>query len=275
MPELPEVETIRRQITGLAGAVIHGASRSSFSLRYFMSKSDMDVLRGAVISSDGPHRLGRYLLLPLESDGMVMIHLGMTGSLRLDATGMNRKHDHLAIRLTPPGQTCTQLIYNDPRRFGGACLLPAKDLEHARTLLRLGEEPTQILPSKLLGELYRQQRPIKPLLMNNALVTGIGNIYANEICHDTGISPFRQGVSLGANDLLNLSISIHETIARAIHHSGSTLRNYAHVDGSKGSAQQHHRVYGRVGELCSRCLSIIVSTHQAGRSTFYCPNCQF
>lgn len=273
MPELPEVENIRMQIGGLAGSRIAGASASGIPLRYQLSEADHARLAGSRIKECGPQRLGRYILIPLSPQGMLMIHLGMTGSLRLDTNGLSQKHDHVSLELSCQGMP-TRLVYNDARRFGGMRLLSSATLGEAKAELGLGDEPTAPIEPKRLKMLYDLHRPIKPLLMDNALVTGIGNIYASEICHGAALSPCRLGSSLGHLDCQNLSHSMHKVITAAIANGGSTLRNYIHVDGSKGSAQHGHRVYGRSGERCGRCGDSIRASTQAGRATFHCAQCQ-
>lgn len=273
MPELPEVENIRAQIQHLAGARIVSSHTSELSLRYKLKAADQASLVGMHIQKSGPERLGRYILIPLVPKGMLMIHLGMTGAVRLDKKGISQKHDHVSLGLLHNGSH-TYLVYNDARRFGGVSLMDATSLREAKIELRLGDEPTRLIDATRLKLLYGQSRPIKPLLMDNGLVTGIGNIYASEICHDAAISPHRLGTRLGAPDYLNLRRSMHKVIIAAIANGGSTLRNYIHVDGSKGGAQQEHRVYGREGERCSRCGTTIVTATQSGRTTFYCPCCQ-
>lgn len=203
-----------------------------------------------------------------------MIHLGMTGSIRLGPRHPERKHDHVWIDLQASDGSEQSIIYNDARRFGGVALLPCSTLEEARDLLGLGIEPTAPIHPGLLAQAYASGKAIKPMLMDNALVTGIGNIYASEICHQAQISPTRAGRSLSEQDFEALGEAIHCVIDNAISHGGSTLRNYVHVDGSSGSAQQLHRVYARAGEPCARCGGEIAATSQAGRATFHCPRCQ-
>lgn len=274
MPELPEVENVRRQMSSVAGSAISFAESSEHALRYQLSPSDAESLSGASIAQEGPQRLGRYILLPLATGGILMIHLGMTGSIRLGPRHPQRKHDHVWIGLLARDGSEQSIIYNDARRFGGVALLPCSTLEEARALLGLGIEPTSPIAPTQLAQTYASGKAIKPMLMDNALVTGIGNIYASEICHQAQITPERAGRSLSEEDFNALGDAIHRVIDDAISHGGSTLRNYVHVDGSSGSAQQLHRVYARAGEPCARCGSEIVASSQAGRATFHCPRCQ-
>lgn len=274
MPELPEVENIRRQLEPLRGSRILQTITSPLRLRYALSPSDITSLTACVIAPQGPLRAGRYVLLPVNGLGMLMIHLGMTGALRLESAPIARKHDHIALHVEAPDGSRRWLVYNDPRRFGGLALLPAKNLAQARQILRLGREPTEPIAPDSLAELYDRLRPIKPLLMDNQLVTGIGNIYASEICHSARISPHRQGCTLAPDEIRRLALAIFEIISHAIEQGGSTFRNYSHVDGSQGSAQDSHRVYGRTGGACSRCAHELTGSLQAGRATVHCPNCQ-
>lgn len=247
---------------------------SPLRLRYALSTDDCAMLEGRVIAPRGPLRAGRYVLFPVEETGMLIIHLGMTGSLRLESQPRARKHDHVALLFeTSDGKSCW-LVYNDPRRFGGLALLPSRSIAQARQHLRLGLEPTDPIQPETLLDLYNRSRPLKPLLMDNELVTGVGNIYASEICHLAMLSPHKPGCTLSLSEAKRLSSALFSVIASAIAHGGSTLRNYAHVDGSQGGAQQHHRVYGRAGHLCPRCGYKLAASHQAGRATAHCPNCQ-
>jgi formamidopyrimidine-DNA glycosylase len=274
MPELPEVENVRRQLSCLEGMTIVHAQLSPFALRYRLAPQDIAQLRGRRVEPPGPTRAGRYILLPLGDSKTLMLHLGMTGSLRIEARRAPQTHDHLWLDFVDDGGRHATLVYNDPRRFGGASLLGCASTEQARALLGLGLEPTAPIEPSVVHALYRGSRPIKPLLMDNALITGIGNIYANEICYAAQISPFRPGSSLSFSDAEILASEITRIIAQAIDHGGSTFRNYVHVDGTKGGAQQFHLAYGRAGSPCPRCGAKIEAATQAGRATFHCPACQ-
>lgn len=274
MPELPEVENVARQLSALAGSKVERAGASGLTLRYALTCAQLKSLEGQSISIQGPARIGRYILLPLSAGGWLMAHLGMTGSLRLASEGPGRKHDHLWLHMLLADGSKQALIYNDPRRFGGMALLNDLSLDDARARLGLGVEPTSVIAPESLERLYATDRPIKPMLMDNALVTGVGNIYASEICHAARIAPERLGSSLAPADFEELSIAMSQIIAHAIERGGSTFRNYAHVDGGKGSAQQHHAVYGRDGQPCPRCGALVTAFKQAGRATFACPACQ-
>lgn len=274
MPELPEVENVRQQMSSVAGCRILSAELSPHALRYSFSPSDAQSLAGARIGAEGPQRLGRYILLPLGAGGILMIHLGMTGSIRIGPRHPQRAHDHAWICLQAADGSTQTIIYNDPRRFGGVALLACSTLDQARQSLGLGIEPTAPIPPELLAKTYSSGKAIKPMLMDNALVTGIGNIYASEICHEAQIAPTRAGRSLSLDDFQALGRAMHRVIQSAIAQGGSTLRNYVHVDGSSGSAQQLHRVYARAGEPCARCAAPIIASSQAGRATFHCGRCQ-
>lgn len=274
MPELPEVENIRRELEPLRACRVLRTVTSPLRLRYALSNEDTTKLISRIIAPQGPLRAGRYVLLPVEASGMLMIHLGMTGTLRLEQTPTARKHDHIALHLETPDGNHSWLVYNDPRRFGGMALLPAKTLDQARLALRLGREPTEPISPDFLKNIFDSPRPLKPLLMDNQLITGIGNIYASEICHLARLSPHRQGCTLSPDEIRRLASALFDVIKHAINQGGSTLRNYAHVDGSKGSAQDSHRVYGHAGNACPRCAHQLAGSQQAGRATVHCPNCQ-
>lgn len=274
MPELPEVENIKRQLSNIESNQILRVSTSQFKLRYNLVDADAKLIQQVRPTINNVTRLGRYLLFKTNKFTLV-IHLGMTGNLRLDQENpSDKKHDHICFELrNPNGERC-RLIYNDARRFGGAWLIESTKDTEIQSLLNLGLEPTNPIHPEIIQELYSITVPIKCLLMNNSLITGIGNIYANEICHDCHIDPRRSGKSLSLNDCEALSESIDHNIQRAIKFGGSTFRNYVNLDGKTGGAQQFHRVYGLAETPCSRCLSNITSLMLMGRNTFFCPNCQ-
>jgi len=274
MPELPEVENIKRQLKNVESSRILRVSTSQHKLRYNLKKEEIELIDNSHPLIEQITRLGRYLLFKTPQFTL-LIHLGMTGNLRLESGEIfEKKHDHIRFELQSLNGKIHSLIYNDTRRFGGAWLTKNIDDRSIQTALCLGHEPTTAIEPGVIQNLYAYPAPVKVLLMNNALITGIGNIYANEICHDCYIDPRRAGYSLSMDDFESLSKSIKLNIQRAIEYGGSTFRNYVNLDGKTGGAQQFHRVYGLGGTPCSRCSSKIRSTMIMGRNTFYCPNCQ-
>jgi formamidopyrimidine-DNA glycosylase len=215
-------------------------------------------------------RRGKYLLLDC-GDGHLILHLGMSGSLRLLPPGTPAgKHDHFDLLL---GDRMLRL--RDPRRFG-AVLWTAGDTEAHPLLAHLGVEPlSRALGAKRLYALTRGHRTaIKHFLMDARRIVGVGNIYASESLFRAGINPKRAARRLSVEDCERLAKAIKDTLRAAIRAGGSTLRDFAGADGAVGHFQQRHWVYDRAGQKCRRCRARIRHLQQGQRSTYYCPTCQ-
>lgn len=270
MPELPEVETTRRGLEPhLVGQRIKAAIVRHAGLRHPVPENLPQILYGLAIR--GITRRGKYLLLDC-SEGWLILHLGMSGSLRiLPAATPAEKHDHFDLVLE--SSQCMRL--RDPRRFG-AVLWTAAPPETHPLLARLGVEPLEAaFDGDFLYHATRgRQTPIKLLLMDSHIVVGVGNIYANEALFGAGISPKTAAGRLGKARCARLAESVKETLMRAIAAGGSTLRDFVDSSGSPGYFQQHYAVYGRAGQPCRRCGATVRQLRQGQRSTFYCPGCQ-
>ncbi|HWP94888.1 MAG TPA: bifunctional DNA-formamidopyrimidine glycosylase/DNA-(apurinic or apyrimidinic site) lyase [Gammaproteobacteria bacterium] len=270
MPELPEVETTRRGLTPhVVGRTVTAVVVREARLRWPVPAALVEQLPGHRIT--GTARRAKYLLL-YTGAGTVIAHLGMSGSLRLlSADTPSRKHDHVDIVLDD-GRA---LRFNDPRRFGTLLWTSDDPLRHA--LLRgLGPEP---LGSDFDGPyLFARSRgrriAIKPFLMDQKNVVGIGNIYANEALFLAGIRPGRAAGRLSRADCARLARAIKNVLERALAKGGTTLRDYVREDGSPGYFRQYLYVYERDGAPCRRCRTPIKARLQGQRSTYYCPTCQ-
>ncbi len=270
MPELPEVETTRRGIAPqLIGQQIHAVVVRQAQLRWRVPRALIHDLPGQTIRQ--VERRAKYLLLHTDN-GTVIMHLGMSGSLRtVPCTTEAGKHDHVDIALA--SGKCLRL--HDPRRFGA--ILWTRDDPAAHTLLKdLGPEP---LSTGFTGEyLYARTRArkgaIRDLLMNTRVVAGIGNIYANEALFAAGIRPRRAAGRLRRNDCERLVKAIQSTLKRAIRAGGTTLRDFQNADGQPGYFQQALAVYGRTGLPCLNCGSPIQALRLGQRRAFFCPHCQ-
>ena len=268
MPELPEVETSRRGIEPhLVGETILHAVVRNPRLRWPVSQEIHALSDQPVLSVQ---RRAKYLLLELP-EGWIIIHLGMSGSLRvLPETIPAAKHDHVDLVMSN-GKV---LRYTDPRRFGA--WLWSNDLQASNVLAHLGPEPlSEQFNTDYLFEKSRGRRTaIKPWLMDNKLVVGVGNIYASESLFAAGIHPDRSAMSLTHEETALLVKVIKAVLLRSIEQGGTTLRDFLQSDGKPGYFAQELQVYGRAGELCRVCGTPIVIAKHGQRSTFFCRSCQ-
>ncbi len=286
MPELPEVETVRRGLEPhLSGARLVRVIARRPDLRFPLPDGFVQRLTGARVESLS--RRGKYILAPLDRDDTLIIHLGMTGRFVVEAGGppqapgefalatpADPKHAHIVFE-TDGG---AWLTYFDARRFGYMDLIPTATLELHPRFAAMGPEP--LSPAFDAGRLARafagRRQGAKTLLLDQRVVAGLGNIYVCEALHHAKISPFKPAAEIGTRKLTALHGAITMVLEAAITAGGSTLRDYAAVDGAMGYFQHDFRVYGREGEPCPtpRCGGVIARTAQAGRSTFHCPVCQ-
>ncbi|PSJ16328.1 bifunctional DNA-formamidopyrimidine glycosylase/DNA-(apurinic or apyrimidinic site) lyase [Nitrosomonas supralitoralis] len=275
MPELPEVETTCRGIAPhLIGKVIADVIIRNSMLRWPIPHDLPELLSGLTIQSVA--RRAKYLLLDCDR-GMLLLHLGMSGSLRIllpelmQSPELPRKHDHFDLILNDK----TILRLHDPRRFGAVLWHTGNIMQHP-LLKNLGPEPlTANFNAQHLYEKTRGLRAcIKQTLMNNQVVVGVGNIYANEALFLAGINPKVTAGRIGRGRYERLVQSIKHTLHLAIEAGGSSLRDFVHSDGSTGYFQQQYWVYGRSGKRCKQCTGVIKQIKQGQRSSFYCPSCQ-
>ncbi|HTJ96438.1 MAG TPA: bifunctional DNA-formamidopyrimidine glycosylase/DNA-(apurinic or apyrimidinic site) lyase [Rhodocyclaceae bacterium] len=268
MPELPEVEVTRLGISpSLTGQRVSAVVVRTPKLRYPIPGELSALLCDKVLQS--VTRRAKYLLLDF-GHGRLLLHLGMSGSLRLLPTAtVPEKHDHIDIVF---GKTV--LRFRDPRRFGSALWLSGED-SHA-LLDVLGPEPlSDVFDAKWLHQaLKKRGTPIKPTLMDGHLVVGIGNIYASESLFRARINPKTAANKVSLARLERLVPEIKATLTAAIAKGGSSLRDFIHSDGSSGYFQQEYFVYGRDGLPCRVCGAEIKRIVQGQRATFYCPSCQ-
>jgi formamidopyrimidine-DNA glycosylase len=269
MPELPEVETTRRGLEPLLlGQTITRLDIREPRLRWPIDERPLARLGRQRIKA--LRRRGKYLLIETDA-GSLMLHLGMSGSLRfLDSPLPPAVHDHVDLVLG----SGALLRYNDPRRFGSLHFTTSP--ENHWLLRNLGCEP---LSDEFTGEYLRghaksRRVAIKTLLMNSRIVTGVGNIYANEALFRAGIHPHRLAARISSARLRALAASIKTVLTEAIEVGGTTLRDFVGGDGKPGYFQLALKVYGRGGEPCSGCGLPIRQTVLLQRATYYCPDCQ-
>ncbi|MDT8386062.1 MAG: bifunctional DNA-formamidopyrimidine glycosylase/DNA-(apurinic or apyrimidinic site) lyase [Thiogranum sp.] len=270
MPELPEVETTRRGIEPfLAGRSIQKLVVRQPALRWPVTP---ELARRAINSRIlNISRRGKYLLVRTET-GTLIIHLGMSGSLRcLDSAPPPGKHDHIDMRL----DNGTLLRYTDPRRFGAWLWTEDDPLKHP--LLRdLGPEPlaTTFDGSTLVRAAQRRRLAVKSFLMDSHTVVGVGNIYANEALFMAAIHPQRSAGRIGASRYDRLAEAVKSVLTDAIRQGGTTLRDFSGGDGKPGYFRQSLHVYGRTGQPCPSCAAPICEKRVGQRSSFYCKSCQ-
>lgn len=270
MPELPEVETTMRGLAPhLLGQRVADVVVRHPQLRWPVPKSLPRLLRGKTILA--LRRRAKYLLVQFEH-GTLILHLGMSGSLRiLPANTPPEKHDHFDLVL----DSGKLMRLRDPRRFGAVLWHEGDAAEHS-LLAALGPEP---LDRNFNGAyLYRATRErkaaVKQVVMDSRMVVGVGNIYANEALFRAGIRPQLAANKLSQPRCAKLAQTIQETLRAAIRMGGSTLRDFTNSAGEPGYFQQHYFVYGRTGEPCRKCGTAIRQIRQGQRSSFYCPQCQ-
>lgn len=268
MPELPEVETSRRGIAPhLVGAQIIRSVVRFPTLRWPIPAEIIQLKPQRVL---GLQRRAKYLLLELPT-GWIIIHLGMSGSLRiLSEPLVANKHDHIDLELDN-GKT---LRYTDPRRFG-AWLWTQDILQHPLLAL-LGPEPLSpdFNAEYLLAQSKGKRTSIKQWIMDSKLVVGVGNIYASESLFSAKLLPERPAGTIGAEEASVLVAAIKQVLQRSIDQGGTTLRDFLQSDGKPGYFAQQLQVYGRAGESCFHCQNPILSQRLGQRNTFWCPKCQ-
>lgn len=277
MPELPEVEVSRLGLLPeLAGRFITGAVTRTPKLRYPLPANLGKKLTGARLATI--RRRAKYLLLdidhlPANKTATLILHLGMSGSLRIVTPDIApQTHDHVDIAF---GDKVLRL--RDPRRFGALLWHDNKTAINDHPLMRvLGIEPLEdVFDGEWLhGHLRKRAGPIKPVLMDSHMVVGIGNIYAAESLYLSRISPLRSAQKISASRCDDLADAVKQTLSAAVAAGGSSVRDYVHSDGGAGCFQLQCAVYEREGEPCLGCGKPVRKIRQAGRSTFYCPSCQ-
>jgi formamidopyrimidine-DNA glycosylase len=290
MPELPEVETVRRGLEpAMVGARIERVEQRRPDLRFPFPERFQARLKGRHV--DSLSRRAKYLVAGLDSGEALIMHLGMSGRFRVESGGVGGQlgafhhehggesaHDHVVFHMSN-GATVT---YNDARRFGFMDLVPAADLATCRHFRGMGIEPLgNALSGETLAGLFAGKRtPLKAALLDQRLVAGLGNIYVCEALFRAGLNPGAAAGTLAGPGgaptpaAERLAGIIRDVLLEAIEAGGSTLRDHARTDGSLGYFQHTFRVYDREGEPCPHCAAPVLRIVQSGRSTFYCGACQ-
>jgi len=277
MPELPEVEVVRRDLEReLIGKRVKSVEVDGMRTvrRHHNRKQFINRLEGKKFT--GVERRGKYILARLEDGDVLVIHLGMSGQLIRAKTARDTKakHTHVIITFTQGGQ----LRFVDPRTFGEMFVTEVDSLDRVSELSHLGIDPLENAMSwEQFGQLITQRHSkLKPLLMDQKFLAGIGNIYSDEILWGAGLRWDRMSDSLSSQEIRRLYRAMVETLQEAVKYRGSSLADEQYVDlfGRPGEFQLHHKVYARDGESCRRCRHGIVRERYGGRSTYYCEACQ-
>ena len=281
MPELPEVETVKRGLLPvMEGHIIAHTDVNRPDLRWPFPENLAERLRGRVVKM--LRRRSKYILADLDSGETLIIHLGMSGRMQIDLAGtaqfqqvapIQQKHDHVVFHM----QDGTRIAFNDARRFGAMDLADTATVEKHWLIDKLGPEPlgNQFDDTYLIGALKKKGSPIKSALLDQRVVAGLGNIYVCEVLFRTGISPKRKTSNLSAARVALLVPTIREVLNEAIESGGSSLRDHRQTNGELGYFQHNFAVYDREGQRClNDCGSKIFRVVQSGRSSFYCPKCQ-
>ena len=276
MPELPEVETVCRGLAKtLPGHKIDAVTQNRGGMRIPFPPA-LKTLSNVKVT--GIDRRAKYILVHLGNQQTIILHLGMSGRLLIHLRGQKHapnKHDHLILSM----DNGTDIVFNDPRRFGLADLAETKALLQHRFFRHLGPEPLEkaFTPDYLLQKIKSKKVAIKLAIMDQRVVVGVGNIYASEALFSAGIDPCRAAGSINPVEAKKLVAAIRDVLKKAIKAGGSSLRDYVQTDGELGYFQHHFAVYDRQGQKCRNCTCNIKKTGgvqritQGGRSTFYCP----
>lgn len=271
MPELPEVETIRRTLEPLVvGRRIERFDVLCAALRWPLPADMAGRLVGRAVSS--LDRRAKYLIVRLDDGAAWLIHFGMSGRLvhTHDAHAQPQKHDHVLVTLSDGGR----LVFNDPRRFGFMRLEPGSG---SGCFDGLGPEPLDEAAFEagyLFSTAHKTRRSIKDVLMDQRVVAGLGNIYVNEALHLAGVRPGRGARRLTRVECVRIVDAVRAVLAEAIEHRGSTVSDFLDGIGRRGGYQWRRRVYDRAGRPCPGCATPIKAVVIGQRSSFYCPRCQ-
>lgn len=282
MPELPEVETVRRGLAPvMEGQRIARAEVNRPDLRWPFPDRMADRLTGAAI--DRLRRRSKYILADLDTGETLLIHLGMSGRMLISGAMQGvfhhdhpapAKHDHVVLHM---GQGA-RITFNDARRFGAMDLMGTHQAEDHWLMRGLGPEPfaNDFNEDYLVGRLKGRNTPVKSALLDQGIVAGLGNIYVCEVLHRAGIHPARKAGRIAAARVAGLVPLIRQVLEEAIAAGGSSLRDYRQADGELGYFQHGFAVYGRMGEPCVTpgCGGTVARIVQSGRSSFFCPRCQ-
>ena len=273
MPELPEVETIR---LGLEKHLLGHKIEAVEIIHSKIFQGDPQKIIGAKFIKT--RRLGKVLILDLDNNFSLVIHVKMTGQLIYSKSYIPHKHTHVIFKLKSKNSKVkgdAQLFYNDIRKFGWIRIVPTNEVLEMKFLKELGPEPLFGLTINVFQKIIsNKSAPIKTLIMDQTKIGGVGNIYANDALFLAGIHPSRKAATLSKNEINKLFKALENVLRKGIKYGGSSENTYLNALGERGSYQEHSLVYGKKGKNCPKCKSPIQVIRLGGRGTFFCPRCQ-
>jgi formamidopyrimidine-DNA glycosylase len=275
MPELPEVETVCRALSKVT------KNFKIKKIKFYRKDLRWQVKDNIEINLENntfiePYRRGKYILIPTNMDNILLIHLGMSGQIRIkQKKDIILRHDHMRM-IVENNNKHFVVTYNDPRRFGFIDLFQKKELKEHFLLAKIGIEPLgkELTIEYLLNNFKKRSKNIKNALIDQHIIAGIGNIYASEILYKSKINPFRNVSTLNKNDLNSIIKFTKIILQNSINVGGTTIRDHIQPDGSLGYFKQNLQVYGKNNEICTNCGHLIIMKLISNRSTFFCANCQ-
>ena len=278
MPELPEVETVTTGLNfAIKNLIVKKVYVGRYDLRITVAKKIKSVINNVKVV--GVKRRAKYGIIKFDNHYSIIFHLGMSGSIVIERNNFRplQKHDHIAIEFIKKNNSKIRFIFKDPRRFGFFNIYHDEDNSYKNIFKNLGPEPLikEFSVQSFYENLNKKQSSIKSLLLNQSIISGLGNIYVCESLFLAKISPFALGCELSLKDIMYLYSKIEKVLKKAIKEGGTTLKDYKNISGEIGYFQNYLSVYNRENNKCvNNCSSLIKRNIQNGRSTYYCPNCQ-
>jgi len=278
MPELPEVETVTTGLNfAIKNLIVKKVYVRRYDLRITVSKKIKSVINNVKVT--GVKRRAKYGIIQFDNYYSIIFHLGMSGSIVIERNKFKpfQKHDHIAIEFIEKNDCKIRFIFKDPRRFGFFNIYHEKDDSYKNIFKKLGPEPLkkEFSVQDFYENLNVKKSSIKSLLLNQSIISGLGNIYVCESLFLAKISPFAMGCELSLKDIECLYTKIEEVLKKAIREGGTTLQDHKNISGEIGYFQNYLSVYNRENDKCiNNCISFIRRDIQNGRSTYYCPTCQ-
>ena len=276
MPELPEVETVCLALSKiLNNSKVSNIKIFRKDLRWTI-KDNLELdLKEKILKK--PFRRGKYILVPTSKAHILLFHLGMSGTIKI-LSGEYKviKHDHVKINIETEDNNYYTIVYNDPRRFGYIDFFHVSKIKNHFLLKKLGVEPFEkdFTIEYLQKKIYNKSKCVKNFLMDQSIIAGIGNIYANEILYKANISPLRTVDKLNKEHLKSIIVATKFILKKSINAGGTSIRNHLQPDGKLGYFVQKLNVYGKNKSKCNKCNNVIVLININNRSTYYCSNCQ-